>query len=103
MRTKPKHDQMVEEPSGVVPVWWLGPDEVANTNNLNKGVCSMADMDNVKMTVKGNKLTIEIDLSKEFGLSPTGKTIRIASSLGGQKVPGDSGAVVSLNVYKKPA
>lgn len=32
-------------------------------------------MKNITTTVKGNKLTIEIDLSKTFGPSKSGKTI----------------------------
>ena len=37
-------------------------------------------MKNVDMTVDGNILTIEVDLSKEFGPSSSAKTIIIAST-----------------------
>ena len=59
-------------------------------------------MQNVTMNVKGNKLTIEVDLSKEFGKSASGKTTIIATTGGNQPVPGtDTGAIVGLNIYKK--
>jgi hypothetical protein len=58
-------------------------------------------MKNVTMTVKDNKLTIEVDLSKSFGPSASGKTIIIASTEGNQPVEGGNGAVVGLNVYRK--
>ena len=58
-------------------------------------------MDNVKWEVKDNKLIIEIDLTKEFGLSKSGKTITIASTRGNQKIEGTD-AVIGLNVYKYP-
>ncbi len=58
-------------------------------------------MDNVKWEVKDNKLIIEIDLTKEFGLSKSGKTITIASTRGNQEIEGTD-AVIGLNVYKYP-
>ena len=58
-------------------------------------------MDNVKWEVKDNKLIIEIDLTKEFGLSKSGKTLTIASTRGNQKIEGTD-AVIGLNVYKYP-
>ncbi len=58
-------------------------------------------MKNVEMTVDGNILNIKVDLSKEFGLSSSGKTIIIASTEGNQSVPGNEGIKVGLNVYKK--
>jgi hypothetical protein len=58
-------------------------------------------MQNVKWEVKDNKLIIEIDLTKEFGLSKSGKTITIASTRGNQKIEGTD-AVIGLNVYKYP-
>lgn len=59
-------------------------------------------MQNVTMTVKGTKLTIEVDLSKNFGPSKSGKTQVIASTLGNKAAPG-SDAIVGLNVYRYPA
>ncbi len=58
-------------------------------------------MDNVKWEVKDNKLIIEIDLTKEFGLSKSGKTITIASTRGNHEIEGTD-AVIGLNVYKYP-
>lgn len=58
-------------------------------------------MDNVKWEVKDDKLIIEVDLSKEFGLSKSGKTVTIASTKGNQKIEGTD-AVIGLNVYKYP-
>ncbi len=58
-------------------------------------------MQNVKLEIKDNKLIIEIDLTMEFGLSKSGKTITIASTRGNQKIEGTD-AVIGLNVYKYP-
>ena len=58
-------------------------------------------MENVKWEVKDNKLIIEIDLTKEFGLSKSGKTVSIASTKGNQKIE-STDAVIGLNVYKYP-
>jgi len=56
---------------------------------------------NVEMTLKGNILTITVDLSKEFGPSSSGKTIIIATTEGNAAVPGREDAKVGLNVYKR--
>ncbi|MBC8431784.1 MAG: hypothetical protein H8D96_07665 [Desulfobacterales bacterium] len=58
-------------------------------------------MQNVKWEIKDDKLIIEIDLTMEFGLSKSGKTITIASTRGNQKIEGTD-AVIGLNVYKYP-
>jgi hypothetical protein len=58
-------------------------------------------MKNVKMSVKDNILTMEVDLTKEFGPSSSGKTIIIASTEGNVSVEGHEEAKVGLNVYKK--
>lgn len=60
-------------------------------------------MKNVELSVQGTKLTITIDLSKEFGPSASGKTIIIASTEGNVTIP-DRQEKIGLNVYrKKPA
>jgi hypothetical protein len=59
------------------------------------------NMKNVEMNLEGNILTIKVDLSKEFGLSSSGKTIIIASTEGNQSVPGKEDVKIGLNVYKK--
>jgi len=61
----------------------------------------MASADsNVKMTVDGDKLTIEVDLSKDFGDSKSGKTTVIASTLGNVDIEGHDGKKLGLNIYK---
>ncbi len=57
-------------------------------------------MKNVQMTVDGSILTIQVDLSKEFGPSSSGKTIIVASTEGNVAVP-DRDEKVGLNVYRK--
>lgn len=57
-------------------------------------------MKNVEMRIEKKKLIIEVDLTKEFGPSESGKTIIIASTEGSQKI-GHEDAVLGLNIYKK--
>ena len=57
-------------------------------------------MENIKQTVNGNILTLEVDLSKRGELSKTGKTIRIASSEGNKRIK-DTEIFFGLNVYTK--
>ncbi len=57
-------------------------------------------MKNVELSVKGNILTITVDLTKEFGPSSSGKTIIIASTEGNSALP-EREEVVGLNVYRK--
>ncbi len=61
-------------------------------------------MENVEMAVKGNKLTIVVDIDKDFGPSSTGKTICVATTKGFQRIGNGNGkeVMVSLNVNKKP-
>lgn len=57
-------------------------------------------MTNVKTAVKGNILTITVDLSERHGPSASGKTI--ASTQGNQKLAGEHGHIsFGLNVYTK--
>jgi hypothetical protein len=59
-------------------------------------------MKNVAMSVEGNILTIKVDLSKEFGISASGKSLMIASTEGNQPVSPDMDDVkIGLNVYRK--
>lgn len=58
-------------------------------------------MKNVTFTVKDNKLTIEVDLTKDFGLSGSGKSITIASTEGNVSCPDHDEVKIGLNVYKK--
>lgn len=59
-----------------------------------------ARMKNVSLTVDGDMLTIEIDLSKDFGPSKSGKTTIVASTEGNKSVPGRT-EKIGLNVYKQ--
>lgn len=59
-------------------------------------------MRNCNMTVKGDVLTITVNLKESFGPSASGKSIAIASTDGNQAVPGfeAAGFKIGLNVYK---
>jgi len=59
-----------------------------------------SNMKNVQMRVEGNKLIIEVELDKQFGLSSSGKSITVASTSGNVGVPGHDEIKVGLNVYK---
>lgn len=59
-------------------------------------------MKNVEMKVEGDILTIKVDLSKEYGLSSSGKSVIIASTEGNQTVEGKEEVKIGLNIYKKP-
>lgn len=57
-------------------------------------------MDNVKYTVKGNKLTIEIDL--EYTAYETAKSQVVATTRGWKPLPERSNIAISLNCIRKP-
>lgn len=56
---------------------------------------------NVKMTLDGNILTIQVDVTKDYGPSSSGKTNIVATTEGGQSVEGLEDVKVNLTVYKK--
>jgi len=58
-------------------------------------------MKNIKISVKGNALTIEVDLTKDFGPSKSGKTTVIASTEGIVKLEGKEGVIIGVNVNKR--
>lgn len=60
-------------------------------------------MFNIITKVTGTKLVIEVDLTKERGLSSSGKTIIVASTEGNAKIPEWTKGEVQfgLNVYKR--
>jgi hypothetical protein len=60
-------------------------------------------MKNVEVSVKGNILTLTVDLTKTFGPSSSGKTTIVATSEGNADVPEHDGVRFGLNVYKKGA
>jgi hypothetical protein len=57
-------------------------------------------MKNIDMTVEGRVLIIKVDLTKQFGPSPSGKTIIIASTEGNVSAPGSEHVKLGLNVYQ---
>ncbi len=59
-------------------------------------------MKNMEMRLEGTKLTITVDISREFGMSTSGKSLIIASSEGNISIPGKEEVKIGLNVYKKP-
>lgn len=56
-------------------------------------------MQNVKFNIKGDTLTIEVNLKEELGASKSGKTTMIATT-GGNAEIGKDGVKFGLNVYK---
>ena len=58
-------------------------------------------MKNIVIEVKGNILTVQVDLSKSFGLSHSGKTTIIASTEGNPEIEGAPKVFAGINVYKK--
>lgn len=58
-------------------------------------------MQNVEMTSDGKKLTIIVDLTKEYGESSSGKSLIIASTGGNIAIPESNDIKIGLNVYKK--
>lgn len=59
-------------------------------------------MQNVDLKVKGNTLTLIVDLSKDNGPSASGKTHLVASTQGNAEVPGYPNVRVGLNVFRYP-
>ena len=55
--------------------------------------------DNVVSTLEGDKLTVEVDMSKDLGLSKTGRTRLVATTRGSVKLA-DTGASIGLNIYR---
>jgi hypothetical protein len=54
---------------------------------------------NVEIKIDGSKLTIEVNLDQEFGLSKSGKSIVIASTEGNLQLPGRE-EKLGLNLFK---
>ena len=61
----------------------------------------MFETGNIKATLNGNTLCLEIDLSKRLGPSASGKTVIVATTSGNQPIPGTDGVVLGLNAYIK--
>jgi hypothetical protein len=58
---------------------------------------------NVHSRVEGDKLILEVDLTQRHGDSASGKTVRVASTLGNQPVEGREAVKFGLNVYETKA
>ena len=56
---------------------------------------------NIAATLEGTTLTLVIDISKDYGLSSSGKSRIIASSEGNQAAPGDGEIKIGLNIYRR--
>ena len=57
---------------------------------------------NVKMEIKGNIMTISIDLSEEHGMSSSGKTKVVATTSGSRAISTPAGnMLVGININKK--
>ena len=54
--------------------------------------------ENIEVEVKGSKLTIKVDLSKDLGESKSGKSRVIATSSGAIKL--DDGTRINMTVYR---
>lgn len=73
--------------------------QVKNNNGHTAGT---AVGNGVTYALQGNKLVIEVDLTKDFGPSSSGKTIQVASTCGNVPIAGPDGVVyLGLNVFKK--
>lgn len=59
-------------------------------------------MDNITMRVDGNKLLVEIDLSKRLGLSKTQKSQNVATTNGFIQIPEHPQLKMNLNVIAPP-
>jgi hypothetical protein len=58
-------------------------------------------MKNIEMKLNGQQLVITVDLTKDFGMSKSGKSITIASTEGNISVPEHEDIKIGLNIYKK--
>jgi hypothetical protein len=59
-------------------------------------------MKNIDMKVEGNILTIKVDITKDYGISASGKNKIIASTEGNVSIPEKEEIKIGINVYKKP-
>ena len=58
-------------------------------------------MKNCEMKLNGNILTITVDISKDFGVSSSGKSIIIGSTEGNVSIPEKEDIKIGVNVYRK--
>jgi len=57
-------------------------------------------MKNIEMNITADKLTITVDLKKNFGKSKSGKSVIIASTEGNQSLAYKESMKMGLNIYK---
>ena len=53
--------------------------------------------ENITYSLRGSKLILEIDISKDCGESNSGKSLMVASSKGNKKI---AGLMLGLNCYR---
>lgn len=60
-------------------------------------------MQNIKTTLVGNILTIQIDTTASLGASKSGKSLLVATSGGNQAIKGAAGGdvMIGINCYRK--
>jgi hypothetical protein len=58
-------------------------------------------MKNVEMKLEGQNLVITVDITKDFGVSKSGKSITIASTEGNVSIPEHDDIKIGLNIYRK--
>ena len=58
-------------------------------------------MKNIEFEIKGDILTITVDLAKSFGRSASGKSIVIATTEGNQALPDRPEIKAGINIYTK--
>ncbi|GLV57527.1 hypothetical protein KDH_43630 [Dictyobacter sp. S3.2.2.5] len=57
-------------------------------------------MQNIQLSVQGDRLVIEVDLSQELGVSASGKSVIIATTGGNVSVPGCEDIKLGVNIYR---
>jgi len=57
-------------------------------------------MKNIDMNIANDKLTIIVDLKKDFGKSKSGKSVIVASTEGNQSLAYKESMKLGLNIYK---
>ena len=57
-------------------------------------------MKNIDIDVKDDFLTIRIDLTKDFGISKSGKSMIVATTEGNKKIPGYENLRIGVNCYE---
>jgi hypothetical protein len=58
-------------------------------------------MKNIEMKLNGDQLVITVDITKDFGMSKSGKSITIASTEGNISIPDHEDIKIGLNIYRK--